>query len=154
VLEGAEAPDRAPRRGRDRFPVEDVPQASHAARCEDVVCVEREHVVRVGRAHSGHAGRRRAGVALVDDLDAVLLDALADIQSRLVRRAVVHDDDLDGRLLPQRGLDGLFEQRPVVEARNDDRDGTQHALLFHPPRLGAARTCGGCDLVRILCRSR
>jgi hypothetical protein len=69
---------------------------ARAARCDEVVGVERKDVVRLGRPHAGHPRRSRAFVRLADDADPVGFQELGQGDRCVVGRAVVDDDDLAG----------------------------------------------------------
>jgi len=64
----------------------------------------------------------RSAVLLLVHAQSRVGDAPEDV-ARAVGRAVVHDDDLEGRdVLGERGRDGLADETRVIERWNHDGD--------------------------------
>jgi len=94
-------------------------------RCHDVVGVEERDVGAARRREPGVAGRRQAAVRLPEDANAS--GVARQDRRRVVGRAVVHHDDVDGaERLGQRAVDRGVEEARVVE-RGDDQ--------AHPHRM-------------------
>jgi len=67
--------------------------------------------------------RGRAGVVLPDVCHLCILEEGLDLRPRVVRGAVIDDDDLDARIrLVERALDGLRDESLGVVRRNDHTD--------------------------------
>ncbi len=128
---------RVPRDGADRGIAERLDEPPQRLRLEDRVAVDHHDDRSPGRRDPRVEGRGLATVLLAQHADPLEREPLGDL-GRAVGRAVVHDDDLEVRVVARRErADGTLDPDRLVVRRNDDRDRRQVRGSQWPPPLRA-----------------